>query len=156
MLECFKSQKLYFKFILVIVVCSVSTVTLADSVTQKADINNKDQVKRGKMLYLRFCSLCHGKNLEGQSNWRIRKSDGKLPAPPHDETGHTWHHTDNILFNITKHGLVPPNAPDGYKSEMPAWKDTLSDSDIWTVLAYIKSRWPKETQDYQQALNNAK
>jgi len=127
---------------------------LADTTSNKADPENSDQVKRGRMIYTRFCSLCHGRNLEGQPNWRKRKPDGKLPAPPHDETGHTWHHADRVLFDITKNGLKPPNAPPGYQSDMPAWKDILKDEDIWAVLAFIKSRWPAEQKEYQQKVNS--
>lgn len=111
-------------------------------------------LKRGELVYNRFCSLCHGKNLEGQENWRKRKPDGKLPAPPHDETGHTWHHTDEVLFGITKKGLVPPYAPANYKTDMPGWEGTLSDSDIHAVIAYIKSRWPDEQRNIQADINN--
>ena len=64
-----------------------------------------------------------------------------MPAPPHDESGHTWHHPDHVLFGITKRGLVPPYAPAGYKSDMPAFADQLSDDEIWAVLAYIKGHW---------------
>ncbi|HEC18362.1 MAG TPA: cytochrome c [Gammaproteobacteria bacterium] len=112
------------------------------------------QLARGEMVYQRFCSLCHGKNLEGQKNWRIRKADGRLPAPPHDETGHTWHHADELLFGIIKKGLVPPYAPPNYKSDMPAWEGTLSDDDIIAVIAYIKSRWPNEARKIQSEIND--
>ena len=64
-----------------------------------------------------------------------------MPAPPHDETGHTWHHADALLFALTKQGLVPPYAPAGYESDMPAFGQTLSDEEIWAVLAFIKSHW---------------
>lgn len=64
-----------------------------------------------------------------------------MPAPPHDETGHTWHHPDRVLFGIVKHGLVPPYAHADYQSDMPAFAAKLSDEDIWAVLAYIKSHW---------------
>jgi len=113
-----------------------------------------DQLKRGEFIYKRFCSLCHGANLEGQENWRRRKPDGKLPAPPHDETGHTWHHADELLFGIIKQGMVPPYAPPNYKSDMSAWGDTLSDDDIRAVIAFIKSRWPEETRKIQADINN--
>jgi mono/diheme cytochrome c family protein len=119
----------------------------------KADAANPAQVSRGERVYKRFCSLCHGGNLEGQANWRIRKDDGKLPAPPHDATGHTWHHPDTMLFGIVKYGLVPPYAPADYPSDMPAWGDTLRDDDIWAVLAYIKSRWPPDIRRIQQEAN---
>ena len=64
-----------------------------------------------------------------------------MPAPPHDESGHTWHHADGVLFAITKRGLVPPHAPVGYESDMPAFGGKLSDEEIWAVLAFIKSHW---------------
>jgi len=118
-----------------------------------ANPENTQQVKRGKMIYKRFCSLCHGNNLQGQPNWRIRKPNGKLPAPPHDETGHTWHHADDLLFGIIKFGLVPPYAPENYETDMPSWGNTLKDNDIWAVLAYIKSRWPIETRKIQADIN---
>lgn len=127
--------------------------TCAEQIQRKADVNNLKQTQRGEFIYQRFCSFCHGKNLEGQANWRTRKADGKLPAPPHDETGHTWHHDDQLLFNITKFGLVPPYAPKNYKTDMPSWGDTLKDEDIWAVLAYIKSKWPAETQKIQTKIN---
>jgi mono/diheme cytochrome c family protein len=129
------------------------TPALAQQPELKADPDSEKQVQRGQLVYKRFCSLCHGVNLEGQPNWRTRKPDGKLPAPPHDETGHTWHHPDELLFGIVKHGLVPPYAPANYKSDMPAWGGTLKDEDIWAVLAYIKSRWPEETRKIQAEMN---
>lgn len=113
-----------------------------------------EQIDRGKLVYDRFCLLCHGKNLEGQKDWRIRMSNGKLPAPPHDETGHTWHHADELLFGIIKKGLIPPYAPPNYKTDMPAWEDTLSDNDIIAVIAYIKSRWPEEQRKIQAEIND--
>ena len=122
--------------------------------TTKADPNNAQQVKRGKLIYNRFCSFCHGANLKGQKNWRTRKDDGRLPAPPHDETGHTWHHADDLIFGITKFGLVPPYGPKNYQSDMPAWGSTLNDADIWAALAYIKSRWPSEQQKLQQEITD--
>lgn len=120
---------------------------------QQADPTNVTQVKRGQLVYKRFCSFCHGDKLQGQPDWRTRKANGKLPAPPHDETGHTWHHSDALLFGITKYGLVPPFAPADYESDMPAWESTLKDDDIWAVLAYIKSRWPADTRKIQEEIN---
>jgi len=95
----------------------------------------------GASLYAQHCGACHGMKLEGQPNWQQRLASGRMPAPPHDETGHTWHHTDEVLFGITKHGLVPPYAPAGYPSDMPAFASTLSDHEIRSVLAYIASHW---------------
>jgi len=100
----------------------------------------------GEKLYAQQCASCHGANLEGQPDWRKRLPNGRFPAPPHDASGHTWHHPDEVLFAITKHGLVPPYAPAGYESDMPAFGGKLSDQQIRAVLAYIESRWPLEVR----------
>lgn len=110
----------------------------------RIDATDAKQVAAGKSIYARHCAACHGANLEGQPDWRRRKSNGRLPAPPHDASGHTWHHPDALLFEITKHGLVPPRAPPGYASDMPAFAGVLSDDEIRAVLAFIQSRWPKQ------------
>lgn len=102
------------------------------------------QVARGRAVYEQQCASCHGQNLEGQPNWRIRPANGRMPAPPHDDSGHTWHHSDEVLFGITKRGLVPPYAPQGYASDMPAFGSILTDDDIRATLAYIESRWSLE------------
>jgi mono/diheme cytochrome c family protein len=100
-----------------------------------------ETIKLGARLYAEHCAACHGAKLEGQPNWRQRLPNGRLPAPPHDESGHTWHHPDEVLFGITKHGLVPPYAPKDYESDMPAFAGKLSDREIRAVLEYIKSHW---------------
>lgn len=110
----------------------------------RADPRNTAKVARGEKIYAQHCASCHGANLEGQPDWRVRRANGRMPAPPHDASGHTWHHPDDVLFGITKKGLVPPYAPSDYRSDMPAFGGNLSDDEIWAVLAYIKSRWPAE------------
>jgi mono/diheme cytochrome c family protein len=99
------------------------------------------QLAAGQKIYAQHCAACHGAKLEGQPNWQRRLPNGKMPAPPHDESGHTWHHPDEVLFGITKHGMVPPYAPPGYQSDMPAFGSILSDDQIRAVLAYIESNW---------------
>ena len=117
-----------------------------------AAAENPKQVARGELVYDKHCASCHGAKLEGQPNWRKRNDDGTLPAPPHDATGHTWHHPDKLLFAYTKKG-GQALAPEGFKSNMPAYEGVLSDSDIWAVLAFIKSRWPAEVRARQARLN---
>jgi mono/diheme cytochrome c family protein len=104
------------------------------------------QVALGGKLYLQHCAVCHGAKLEGQPDWRARLPNGRMPAPPHDDSGHTWHHTDEVLFGITKRGLVPPYAPPGHESDMPAFEGKLSDGEIRAVLAYIESHWSSEVR----------
>ena len=98
------------------------------------------QADRGQRLYGKHCASCHGAKLEGQPNWTSRDARGRLPAPPHDDSGHTWHHDDQVLFEVTKYG-IGRHAPSGYESDMPAFGKTMSDAEIIATLAYIKSRW---------------
>ena len=101
-------------------------------------------VERGRRTYVEACASCHGASLEGQPNWQRRMANGRLPAPPHDVSGHTWHHSDEWLFKITKYG--PTAYPDGYQTDMPAFEQRLSDEDIAASLAFIKSTWPAEVR----------
>jgi mono/diheme cytochrome c family protein len=106
-----------------------------------------EAIELGQEVYAESCASCHGADLEGQPDWRRRLESGRMPAPPHDETGHTWHHADGQLFTITKHGVgaVVP----GYESDMPAFEGILSDAEITAVLAYIKSTWPERERAFQ-------
>ncbi|MBM3504149.1 MAG: cytochrome c [Alphaproteobacteria bacterium] len=114
-----------------------------------ADPNDRAMVALGKDVYGRHCLSCHGRNLEGERDWRTPKANGRLPAPPHDETGHTWHHSDRQLFVLTKVGPRAFAGPN-YQTDMPGYADTLSDREIWAVIAYIKSTWPNRVLAYQQ------
>lgn len=117
-----------------------------------ADPGDVAQVSRGRAIYAAECASCHGADLEGQPDWRVRLPTGRLPAPPHDASGHTWHHPDKALFAITRDG-VAALAPKGYESDMPAFGPKLSDAEIWAVIAYIKSRWPAEIRERQARLS---
>lgn len=109
-------------------------------------------VAEGKAIYRRLCAACHGPTLKGQANWQKRRPDGKLPAPPHDASGHTWHHPDRQLFDLTKQG---PKALVGgdYETDMPGYKDILSDAEIVAVLSYIKSTWPPDIRKRHDGIN---
>lgn len=105
----------------------------------------------GRALYAEFCASCHGANLEGQPDWRRPGPDGRLPAPPHDATGHTWHHPDSVLFQYTKLGgqvLLAQQEVD-YDSGMPAFGDRLSDRQILNIIEFIKSTWPERERALQ-------
>lgn len=117
-----------------------------------ASPDNQEQIAAGEKIYAANCAACHGAKLEGEPNWKVRKESGRLPAPPHDATGHTWHHPDEQLFGIVKDGLTA-YAPAGYETDMPAFKGVLSDAEIRAVLAYIKSSWPQDIQDHHRQIS---
>lgn len=147
------------KWVLVVMLLLIASAALAvylRYVQRPATGNNlmpddEQVIRRGEEIYRLHCAACHGEDLQGQSRWRERKPDGKLPAPPHDDTGHTWHHHDAQLFALTKFG--PAAMVEGYKSDMPAYADILSDTEIVAVLSYIKSTWPSKVRDRHDLIN---
>ena len=109
-------------------------------------------VDLGRVVYAENCASCHGVALEGQANWRQRDADGYLPAPPHDETGHTWHHPDSYLFLMTKYGIEDMIGKT-YPNNMPAYKGKLTDEEILAALSYIKSTWSSRIQRQHDQIN---
>ena len=117
-------------------------------------LQHKDHavVKLGKAIYAENCASCHGVVLEGQANCRQRDAEGYVPAPPHDETGHTWHHPDPYLFLMTKYG-IEEMIRKSYPNNMPAYEDKLTDGEIIAALSYIKSTWSVRIQRQHDQLN---
>lgn len=76
--------------------------------------------------------------------------------PPHNASGHTWHHPDCQLIDTVLNGPgamsgmmremmgVPPDTP-----RMPAFKDNLTEGEVRAVLAYIKTWWTEEQRRHQ-------
>ena len=122
----------------------------------RADISlrpdDQDLVDLGKLVYKNNCASCHGVNLEGQERWRVPDANGYMPAPPHDETGHTWHHSDEYLFLMTKYGLEEIIGQE-YPNNMPAYKDVLSDKEILASLSFIKSTWSRKIKLQHDKIN---
>ena len=102
-------------------------------------------------MYSEHCAACHGAQLEGHPDWQITGDDGVLPAPPHDETGHTWHHDDAMLTDYIRRGgqAVLDDMGVRMTSGMPAFGAVLEDDDIAAILAFIKSNWPARIQAVQ-------
>lgn len=109
----------------------------------------------GQRVYEAHCAACHGLRLEGQANWRERGTDGRLPAPPHDASGHTWHHPDELLFRITKHGVAKAANLKDYASAMPAYEGVLGDEEIVAALLWIKAQWPADVRARHDELNRS-
>lgn len=115
-------------------------------------VTNPEQIALGRTVYQQNCASCHGSNLEGQPDWKMSNPDGRLPAPPHDASGHTWHHPDGVLLQIINKGSAE-FIGDGYESDMPGFKELLSDEEIEAVLSFIKNDWPEREREYQARLS---
>ena len=134
---------------------ALTLMVLASTAIAEHELEARDVVA-GEALYAENCASCHGANLEGQQDWRSPNEDGVLPAPPHDATGHTWHHDNALLFEYTKmggKGALAARGVTGFTSGMPAFEDVISDDEIWAILAYIRSTWPEREQQAQASRN---
>lgn len=133
-----------------LILCVSASGSFADHELDSRDLSN------GEILYAEHCAACHGANLEGQPDWQTPDENGVLPAPPHDQTGHTWHHDNQLLFEYTKLGgeaALAARGVTGFASGMPGFGDIVTDEEIWDTLAYIRSTWPEPVQDIQAARN---
>jgi mono/diheme cytochrome c family protein len=109
------------------------------------------QIEIGKKLFNNNCASCHGANLQGADNWKSLDEDGHRKAPPLNGTGHAWHHSDEQLYQIIKYGLA--KFVKNYQGKMMGFSDILSDTEITSVLAYMKSTWPKDILEKNHLMN---
>lgn len=126
----------------------VATVLVTLACSGRGSPGPADQLAQGRAIYQANCAACHGQSGEGQPSWRRQNPDETYPAPPHDATGHTWHHGDGLLFRIVRDGGKIYETP-GFKSAMPAFGDRLSGEEIRAVIAYLKTLWDTEKRTYQ-------
>lgn len=126
---------LIFLFLLLLAGCGGSTAA-------QESPNDPEQLATGKRVYDANCAACHGVKGEGQPNWKV-PVNGVFPAPPHDGSGHTWHHPDQVLLEVIANGGGLPN------SAMPAYGEILTEEERVAVLAYIKTFWGKQERTYQ-------
>ena len=157
MKDFIKKNKILFYIIILIIIIAIGLFNFVvndNSAQASVSLKPKDKllIKLGKKIYTQNCASCHGVNLEGEKNWMSRLPNGMMPAPPHDEKGHTWHHNDNYLFMITKYG-VEEILGEKYPNNMPAYKDILTDDEIISALSYIKSTWPLKTKKIHDQIN---
>lgn len=108
-------------------------------------------IARGQRLYSENCASCHGADLQGQPDWQTPLDNGRYRAPPHDETGHSWHHADALLTQIIRDGPAAV-VGNGHESDMPGFGDIMGDDGIAAVLAYIKSTWPERERAFQRRI----
>ncbi len=123
--------------------------------TQAQSVWDGRDLARGETLYAEHCAVCHGANLEGAEDWRVQLPDGSFPAPPHDASGHTWHHDTPFLIAYTAFGgqaVLEARGITGVPSGMPGFADVMSEVEILDTLAFIRSTWPAEVREYQDEI----
>ena len=149
------NKKIFIFSVFLILTALYFFMTYSNKSNASINLNTTDNsiIENGKQIYAQNCASCHGVNLEGQKNWMSRLPDGLMPAPPHDQTGHTWHHPDRYLFMVTKYG-IEEFIGEKYPNNMPAYKDILSDKEIIAVLSYIKSTWPTKIKEIHNKINS--
>ncbi len=95
-------------------------------------------ITAGEVLYQRHCMTCHGRGARGDG-----PAGRDLDPPAADLVEHGEGATDAYWFwRIREGGKVAP-----FASEMPAWKDELSEEETWQVLSYVKSLVPDADTD---------
>lgn len=118
----------------------------------RSDSADPARIARGETVYMEHCAACHGGDLEGQPDWQNQRADGTYPAPPQDHSGHTWEHSDAQLFEYIKDGGARFERR-AFKSAMPGLGEALDSAEIWAVIAFVKSRWPKQFRAKQARAN---
>jgi mono/diheme cytochrome c family protein len=121
---------------------SSSSAAAADKIPPTPPLD-PDRVKEGEVIYGQYCASCHRADLSGDPDWKTRNADGSLRPPPHDNTGHTWHHSDALLLSLTRDDSVFP------ESRMPSFGGTLTDDEIIAVFEFIKASWGPQERDIQ-------
>ena len=117
-----------------------------------ADPSDRGKVWAGFTLYKTNCAQCHGRNLQGQPLWHLQDGFEHQRAPAHDDTGHTWQHPDEDLFQMIRTGRFLNDLGKG-ASYMPAFGERLHDEEILEIISFIKSRWSLAMKVSQASLN---
>jgi mono/diheme cytochrome c family protein len=112
---------------------------------------SQTEIAQGQELYSHYCAVCHGLNGEGQFPESPLEPDstGRFGAPPHNDSGHSWHHSDTLLLRyVTEGGFANPDR----FYPMPALGSALTEEQIMLVIAYIKTLWSDEQREMQHHL----
>ena len=112
-------------------------------------VESEQIIFEGKVLYVANCASCHGVNLQGNPNWRYgADEDGHRLPSPLNGSGHSWHHSPDLLYQMIKYGLKIYD--ENYEGKMEG-NENLTDEEIYSLLEYIKSVWPEEIRtDYTE------
>lgn len=137
----------------------VSLVLLATACSRPGDPTppplDPREVRAGRVVYAQRCAGCHGARGQGAPDWKRPMANGELPPPPHDSSGHTWHHADGLLYRIILRGGAgaAEGAPVSWPSGMPAFADSLTAAEIRAVITFLKTGWTPRQRLFQAEIS---
>lgn len=108
---------------------SLNRATAAPSPVPPVSASATNQA--GKVLYLRYCSTCHGAAGEGTDDNMPKLSGNSLVQAP----------DPSPLVRIIADGAETPNTHGNVSFRMPAYGDMLSDDEIRDVTNYVRENW---------------
>ncbi|MDA1279894.1 MAG: copper resistance protein CopC [Chloroflexi bacterium] len=90
-----------------------------------------ESVAMGEPVYTNSCASCHGVGGRGDG-----KAGFGLPKPPADLYVHVPLHSDSILFEFIRDGIV--------KSGMPAQSGILTDDEMWHLVNFLRASFEEQ------------
>ena len=112
-------------------------------------VAHAESAELGRGIYAKQCASCHGARAEGAPNWQQPDAQGEMPAPPHDAEGHTWKHSDAMLYRIVMQGWRDPFNKTK-RLTMPGFSGILSAAEVRAVITYLKTLWTPEQRRFQR------
>jgi mono/diheme cytochrome c family protein len=92
---------------------------------------SKASIARGKVVYTRECTECHG--ADGKSQVDVIADATDLTNPKAWKSG-------------TAEGEIFRSIRDGAGDAMPPFADKASTKDLWHLVNYVRSLWPASAQ----------
>jgi len=127
--------KLSLLLLLLLTACSERSVDYPPRAVPAGLLGDAAQIAAGKELFLSSCASCHGHPSEGRSE---RANFFQPPAPDFSEPRYRHSAPAYLYWRIATGKTVEPFLSAG--SVMPAWGPHLSETQIWQLVAYLKSR----------------
>jgi mono/diheme cytochrome c family protein len=96
-----------------------------------ANASESGDPSKGKKVFAAKCTPCHGQRGHGDG-----PGAASLQPKPRNlsDARYISALTDDLLFHTIREG----GAAMGKSPAMPSWKFSLSESDIWNVIAYVR------------------